>query len=67
MNKMIEKLDNAVFSKDYIVYEDSGSDIVSFSSNDLPFNTFHLNNINLDGDKFDDYDPKAMNYIKLVA
>ena len=50
-SKMIEKLDNAVFSNDDIVF----GDIVTFFSSD---------NFNLDDDNFDDYDPKTINHVR---
>ena len=37
-SKMIEKLDNAVFSNDDIVFGDINADIVTFFSNDLDHN-----------------------------
>ena len=48
MNKKIEKLDNAVFFKDGIVFDYIDSDIVTFFSDDIGLNIINLNVINLD-------------------
>ena len=48
MNKKIEKLDNAVFFNDGIVFDYIDSDIVTFFSNDIGLNIINLNIINLD-------------------
>ena len=32
---MIEKIDNAVFSNDHIIFDDRNSDTVTFFSNDI--------------------------------
>ena len=53
MNKMMEKLDSAVFSNDYIAFGDS--DFVTFFSRDVG-----LNNINFGDDPFDFCDPEAI-------
>ena len=59
-NKLIEKLDNYLLSKDDIVYVDTGSDIVTFFNIDIDLNSINLNNIKLDGDNFDDYNPETI-------
>ena len=48
MNKMIEKLDIALFSNGYTVFGDLNSNFVTFFSNDLGLNSIFLDNINLD-------------------
>ena len=65
--KMIEKVDNAVFSNDDIVFDDIDSDIVTFFPNDLGFNSINLDNINLYGDTFDDCDPETIIHVRFVA
>ena len=51
MNKMMEKLDSAVFSNDYIAFGDS--DFVTFFSRHVGLNNIGLNNINFGDDPFD--------------
>ena len=53
---MFEKLDNFVLSNDDIDFDDAKSDIVTFFSDDVILVTKDLNNINLDGDNFDEND-----------
>ena len=60
-NKMIEILDNAVFSNEYIVF----CDISTFFSNDIGLNSTNLNNIKLDNVNFDDYDHETINHVSL--
>ena len=47
-SNMIEKLDNALFSDDFIVFGDLDSDYVTFFINDIGLNSISLDNINLD-------------------
>ena len=54
MGKKIEKLDNAVFSNEDIVFGDIDSDIVRFFIFDIGLHSINLNNVNLDEDNFDD-------------
>ena len=63
--KIIENIDNAVFSNDDIVFGDIDSVIVTFFNKDL--NSLNLNNTNLDDDNFDDYDPEIINHIRLMT
>ena len=44
-SKMIEKLENAVFSNDDIVFGGIDSHIVTFFSSDIGFNSINLNNM----------------------
>lgn len=48
-NKILENIDNVVLFND-----DRDSDIVPFSSNDIDLVTIGLNNVNFDGDNFDE-------------
>ena len=64
---MIETIDNTVFSKDDVLFDDIASDIVTFFSNDIDPNSINLNKISLDDDNFEDCDPKTMNYVRLMA
>ena len=57
---MFEKLDNFVLSNDNIDLDDTKSGIVTFFSDDLILVTKDLNNINLDGDNFDENDPEII-------
>ena len=61
LSKKIEKLDDAAFSNGNTFSHDVDSNIITFLSNDMGFNTVDLNNINLDGDNnFDEEDPKLL-------
>ena len=64
---MIEILDGAVYSNDYIVFRDLGSDFVTFFNNDIDVNSITLDVHNLDVHNFDYYNPKNMNHLKLTA
>ena len=65
--KMLEKLDNSIFSNDDIFFHDVNSNIIIFLSNDMSFNTIILNNINLDDDdNFDKDDPEIINLLRLM-
>ena len=68
-NKILEKLDNSVFSTDDTFFHDVDSTIVTFLNNDMFFNTIDFDNINLDDDDDDDSfnedDPETINHIKL--
>ena len=66
-SKMIEKLDNAAFYNDDIVFGNIDSDIVTFFSSDIDLNSLNLNNINFDDDNFDDYDLETINHVRLMA
>ena len=46
--KMLEKLDNVVFSNDDIFFVDVDCDAVTFFNDDMDHNTINLNNINFD-------------------
>ena len=56
-NKMLEKLDNVIFSNDDINLDDIDSDIVTFFSDNMGLVTIDLNNINLDINNFVEDDP----------
>ena len=62
-NKMIDKLDNAIFFIDDIVFGDIDFDIVTSFRSDKGLNSISHNNINLDHDNFDDYDPENINHV----
>ena len=49
-NKMINKLDDVVFSNDDRVFVNGGSDNDTFFSDDLGLNTIYVNNIDIDDD-----------------
>ena len=63
---MIEKLDNAIFSNDYIVFGDLDSDFVAFFSSGIGVNSLTLANTNLDDNNFDDCGPETINHVKLM-
>ena len=52
---MLEKLNEAVFCNNDIVFADIDSDIVN------------INNINIDDDNFDNYDSENITHIRLIA
>ena len=64
---MIETIDNTVFFKDDVLFDDIASDIVTFFSNDIDPNSTNLNKISLDDDNCEDSDPKTMNHVRLMA
>ena len=51
MSKIIEKLDNAAFFNGDIFFHDAYSNIITFLSDDMGFNTLDLNNIDLHDDR----------------
>ena len=57
--KMIEKLDNILFSNVDVVFGDI--------SNDTGLNIINLIIVNLDDDNFYDSNPKSINHIRLMA
>ena len=67
MSKMIEKLDNAVFSNDDTVFCDIDIAMVTLFSYYIGLNSINLNDINIDDDNFDNFDPKTINHVRLMA
>ena len=51
---MFEKIDNLVFSTDDIELDDIASNMDTWFSDGIRLNTVELNNINLNGDNFDE-------------
>ena len=66
-NKMIDKLDNAIFSIDDTVFGDIDFDIVTSFRSDKGLNSISHHNINLDHENFDDYDPENINHVTLMV
>ena len=69
-NKMLEKLDKSLFSNGDIFFRDVDSNIVTFQSHEMDFNTIDLNDNNLDNDynNFDEDDPETLtNHFRLMA
>ena len=60
-NKIIEKLDSAIFSGNYIAFADLDSVFVTFLRKDIGLNIIALENINLENDNFDYCDPETIN------
>ena len=58
-NKILENIDNVVLFNDDT--DDRDSDIILFSSNDIDLVTIGLNNVNFDGDNFDE--DEAVNFV----
>ena len=62
-NKVIQKLDNSVFSNDAIVFGYVVSDIIAFFNSDIGLHIVNLNNINLD----DVVISKTINHVTLMT
>ena len=63
---MIEELDSALLSDEYIVFGDLDSDFVIFHSKDIGLNSVTLDNNNLDDRHFDYCDQETINHVRLV-
>ena len=59
-SKMIERIDNGVFSNDYTAF----GDFVTFFSRDIGLNSITLDNINLYNGHCDYCDLKTINHVK---
>ena len=66
-SKILEILDDIVFSNKDIDLADIDSDIVTFFCDDACLKNLHLPNINVDDDNFDDDDPETRIHVKLLA
>ena len=66
-NKIIEKLDQVVFSNDYIDLDDINSYIFKSFSDGMNLVTVDLYNINLDDNKFDEDDPEFIVPVTLIG
>ena len=58
---------NSVFLNGDIFFHDADSNIITFLTDDMGFNTVDLNNINLDDDNFDKDDPETINHVRLMT
>ena len=67
MTKMLEILNDVVFSNDDIDLDYIDSSILTFFSGDMGIDTIDCNNINLDVDNFDDNDVETINHVNLVV
>ena len=56
---MLHKLDNAVFFNGYIVFVNEDSDNVTFFGHEMSLNAIYPNDIDLDDNNFDNYDPET--------
>ena len=65
--KMGKKFNNVAFSSDEKLFDDVDSNIVTFLSDAMGFNTIDLNSINLDDGDFDEDDPETINCVRLMA
>ena len=65
--KMVKKFNNVVFSNDEKLFDDVDSNIVTFLSDAMGFNTIDLNSINLDDGDFDEDDPETINCVRFMA
>ena len=61
-SKMLEMLNDVLFSND-----DIDSDIPTFFRDDTGINNIDLNNINRNGDNFDEADPETIIHVRLMA
>ena len=64
-NRMLEKLDNFVFSSDAIIFNHVDYNIITFLSDNVDFNTIGLHNINFNNDNFDEEDLKLLSMLDL--
>ena len=65
-NRMLEKLDNFVFSSDAIIFNHVDYNIITFLSDNVDFNTIGLHNINFNNDNFDEEDPEVIIHVGLM-
>ena len=63
-NKMFQKLGNFVVSNSGTFFDDAGSNIITFLSNDMGFNNVDLNDINLNDYNFDEDDLENFNQVR---
>ena len=61
-NKMLEKLDNSIFSNGDLFFHEVDPKTFTILSNDMSFNCIDLNNIDLDHGNFDEEDTKTVNH-----
>ena len=66
-SKIIEILNNVVFSNNDIGFDYIDSDIVTFFSDDMEIYTIDLSNINLDGNGNNDDDLETMIHVRLMS
>ena len=64
---MMEKIDSAVFSDDYIIFGDRDFEFVTFFVDDIGLNSISLFNINLYDENFDYCDPETINHVRLMG
>ena len=65
--KMLQELDDFIFSNDDIVFVNKDSDNVIFSSDDMGLNTIYLDNINLHDDKYNNDGSENIIRVRLTA
>ena len=65
-SKMIEKVDNSGFCNDDLFFGDIDYDVTLFS-NDIGLISINHNNISLDDDNFEDYDPETINHVRVMT
>ena len=65
--KCLKKLDNFVFSYDDVLFHNVESYVIIFLGNDMSFGTIYQNNVNSDGDNFDEEDLETSNNVRLMA
>ena len=66
-NKILEKINNLLFSNDDVDLGDIDSDIVTFFSHDMGLVTTDLNNINHDSKNFDENDRETIIHVRFMA
>ena len=64
--RIIEKLDSAVFSNNYVPFGDD-SNFMAFFSKDADLNSINFDKINLYDDHFDYCDPETINHVKFIV
>ena len=64
---MIKKLGHDLFSNDYMIFVNEGSNYFAFFSNEMDILSVDLNNINFNDVKFDENDPETIIHVRHIA
>ena len=66
-SKMIKRIDNAIFSNNYIIFVNEDANRVNFFSGEMVLFSVDHNKINLDVHDFDEDDPKTIIHVRPIA
>ena len=64
---MIKRIDNAIFSNNYIIFVNEDANSVKFFSGEMGLFSVDHNKINLDVHDFDEDDPKTIIHVRPIA